>query len=355
MHILRALAWKKENLKRVDIYIFSSFQGSEEIYNRLVEVKKCRNVYYIKKEEYSAKTSVDVIYRLIRRGKLRKLLKKVKYDKIYFFNSTYVLNTLVFTLASKNNPNLELNYVEDCPTLFDNEFYEWDWNWKMKLIFPLIGMKNPAQFIHNYWFSAPEYMNYKGRAKVCKLPKISRKDKSLKNLINQVFEYNPIGIENMDLIIMEESFFQDQRLLGNEDYIIFNEIRERFPKKNIVLKLHPRTEKDRFSSKFCVIGKQNIPWEVILLNNDCSNICILSISCTTMVSGNLLFGDEPYIVYLYPLFKNIICTGKELYFNDALEKNLEKILELYHRKEKIKIIHKEEELFNYLENLWKET
>ena len=100
---------------------------------------------------------------------------------------------------------------------------------------------------------------------------------------------------------MEECYWNDGLLKGGEDYVLFKQIKQKFENENICLKLHPRTRENRFSNVFKVLPTNGIPWEVYALNMNMNNKILVSLSCATMISSKLLYGDETYSLLLYPL------------------------------------------------------
>lgn len=352
VHVFRTVSlmlgdWKKET---ADIFIFNPFSNSRELAERLKEQKLFENVYWMDMSEYSAQSSLDVVRKLLRKGELRSTLKKKVYDEIYFFNSTWVLNTLAYTLCYRNNKNIELNYMEDGPAL--NDFYEWNWNRKMKLVFPLLGMRNPARYVKYYWFTDPELIRYRGRAKTRKFPPISRENRELIACVNYIFQYKPYDFSGIKLMLMEECFYNDKSLSDNSDFELFNKIKNRYAEEGILVKLHPRTRHNRFVKEYHVFEQQGIPWEVIALNTDTSRLIMVSLSCTTMMSAKLLYGDEPQIIYLYPMFLDkVIMPHGEPYYDKHMKYYLQRNSKLYTNSSKVRTMRSEKELFTVLDKI----
>ena len=79
-------------------------------------------------------------------------------------------------------------------------------------------------------------------------------------------------------------------------------IAEKVGKENIVVKLHPRRNVDRFSDKGIKVSKSTgIPWEAFLLTNDFKDKVVLTISSSAAFSSRLYFDMNIPTIMLYKI------------------------------------------------------
>ena len=118
-----------------------------------------------------------------------------------------------------------------------------------------------------------------------------------------------------NLSVPEEKYiyFLDPVLKGRaptNDIEILNFISEFVGKQNIIIKLHPRTIVDRFSSLgYKVISQSNYPWEVIALTQNISDKILLSSFSTASYSGKYICNQNQISIFLF----NLLNTHDLLY------------------------------------------
>ena len=176
-----------------------------------------------------------------------------------------------------------------------------------------------------------------GKGKKRNLPVFDRKNKNLINTINYIFNYKDIPeLKNADVILMEEFYKNDGFFDSDVDKELFKKLLQFHPNLNVVMKLHPRSVENRFSNDFFVMENNGIPWEVYSMNCDLQDKILISLSCSTMASTKLLFGDEIRSLLLYPILLDEILKkekGKS-YFNKNFRKKLNDRRNLFDDKSK---------------------
>lgn len=352
VHIFRALHLQMNAFKNVkaDLYIFNVFMDS---YNKVKEIVRSgvfENVYLIEKNSFYVKSTWDCVCRLLYKSQFKKILKTKIYNKLFFFNVSIVMNTIAYKILLKNNPQLELNYVEDAPLLYPMK--DTVMSNRYRMFCKILGYKDPGLYVVNWWMSNPDVAHYSGRAEKKRLPTVKKSDEKFKKIVNEVFDYQPLSaLEKADIIIMEESFHQDG-LIQNQDLDLFKYICGKLSHKNVLVKMHPRSQNMRFSDKFQVLEKTSIPWEIYCLNTEIENKTIIALSCATLISANLLYGDEPKVIMLYKLLKNDIKKlNGDLYFTEEWESSLADLKKCYQNQERFQIVESMPELDKLLEQM----
>lgn len=147
-----------------------------------------------------------------------------------------------------------------------------------------------------------------------RIPRLQINNKKVKRLYNSIFPSEKIPKEKY--IFLEEAFYCDG--ISSTDVELAEELAEMVGKENIVVKLHPRNDYDRFTPRgFKVMKKNKIPWEMVLLNNDFSSKVFVTVSSTSALTSGIVF-EKPFTALF--LFK-IMSLGKNIHVrnNDFLD------------------------------------
>lgn len=355
IHIFRTIQLKYEMFEKekVDVYVFSSFNGASNIVQRLKKINIFENVYYIDDSTYMKGRHLVDLKACVIKSEFKKILSEKKYRELFTYNIYGPFNEVGYNVLKKNNIDLKYNVVEDAPTVYGMQYKE---NKCIKYLFKIFNLKSSIRNINCWWFSSPESMSPFRNGKKQKLPMVSRQNKKMCQTINYVFEYKEdVDLQNADVILMEECYSNDG-LIKNEDIELFKQVIDIDKKFNSVVKLHPRSKTNRFENKFNVIKSQGIPWEVYILNCPMKDKILISLSCATMTSGKFMFGEESYSLLLFPIIEDkVIDTyDKSKYFTEERKKKLSSQKQMYDDKNKFFIAGTVKEaknkLFEWLDN-----
>lgn len=233
--------------------------------------------------------SIDIMY--------SKNLKRINIIegsiRAYFFNTA--------ELFMNKYPNVDLGFY-----LYEKKYKVW--NSKNIDIYNIKKLdKSNIEFVNlvNYIFNVPQEL----------------KDISNKIIFfDQVSEPMPDYLKNANKILkiilynaynkhsIENKFYNTKVEIVNDLWEIFQQYG--YNKNDIVIKLHPRTQKGipEVYKNFKFIGdidnKDNIPWEIYLLNNKVNNSILITMFSTAVVSELYNFSDinNNKFVLLYPLY-----------------------------------------------------
>lgn len=355
VQVIRAIQMKltiKEFYDDADIYINPCFNGAYELKKNLSRINCFRNVVLAIQPDINRAQALWYAYGM---GSFQKLIRKCSYNKLISFNIEGALTDAIYNL-NKNSKNFEFHNVEDAPAIYiipKSVQYK-------HLVYKIFKFEKSAFNMTKWWTSCPELMRAPGIYNTVteKLPSIDINNKNLVDVINKAFGYKDNGqLEKADLLIMDESFYQDKRIIDNADFKIYSEIREHYNKKNILVKMHPRTIHNRYEKNFKIYDSGGSPWEVNLMNKLCNSnkeLPMISIACSTMTSDKLMFGTEGIKILMIPMFYNKVTKEcAEFDISEERTKYFEKFKSGYNNPEKFQIVYSKEQLFNILEKIMK--
>lgn len=172
----------------------------------------------------------------------------------------------------------------------------------------------PLNIKSQYTYEPQVVINKEESINYLRLPRIQVNNKQIKKLYNSVFPSEPIPKEKY--IFLEEAFYCDG--IASTDVELVEELAQMVGKENIIVKLHPRNDYDRFTPRgFKVMKKNKAPWEMTLLNADLSSKVFVTVSSTSALTSGIVF-EKPFTSIF--LFK-IMTLGKNIQVrnNDFLD------------------------------------
>ena len=136
-----------------------------------------------------------------------------------------------------------------------------------------------------------------------RIPLLSRENKELILILNQVFSYD----QTLDKYPQKFIFFGsssdiDGRPVGETELVL--RIADMVGKENLLVKMHPRDRRDVYEKYGIAVSRNSaIPWEVIQLNNDFADHVFLTVSSGSVVNASAMLGDMIPTYFLYPMVK----------------------------------------------------
>lgn len=331
----------------------SFFDKAEIIAENLKAYSNFKNVYLVDDSMMDG----QLLYKTVREEtEVIKVIKQRNYEKLVSFNVDSRLISLMYNLNRKNL-GFEYHCVEDSPNLYGiPEFPNYNWYSREYLM----GYRKPYLNIKYWWSSCPDLITIPKSyaASTALLPAINLDDEELLYIFNKVFGYaDDEELNSADILIMDESHYQDGLMLDNSDFNLYCKIKERYPKKKIIMKMHPRTRHNRYTGIFTIMRNTFVPWEVYAINRakqEMKELVQVAISCSTLVSDKLLFDYEGIKFYLGPLFYDKIrrtCEHDSLRVSEEQTNKIKLIREKYRDKNKFIIPNSEAEFFEKLDSV----
>lgn len=291
-----------------DIIISDHSNGYEKIVKKLKDTGVFKNIFSAKCAD---EMHLNTLYKKIKRVANISLnnnnfvkkcsnINRYNYDEFLFFNFNY-FDTCLYYEMKKENPQLICRrFEEGYSSGFKFDMFVGG-TLKLQHIFEKI-YKNPNTMdIDEMFFYEPELILFGNICKISAIPKFNRADEKTRDMLNMLFDYSNSDEYDRKYIFFEESYFRDGKKM--DDLKLVLKIADKVGRENVMVKLHPRSQIDRFADYGIKTNKSvGIPWEVIIMNNDFSDNVFLTIASGSVLSPRILFGDK---VPTYMLFN---CT-----------------------------------------------
>ncbi|MGB3161831.1 MAG: polysialyltransferase family glycosyltransferase [Carnobacterium sp.] len=298
LHIINILNTKQTYYSdtKADLYVYDEFNGAQQVYQNILKENIFQNVYLVEHKKMGNKL-VSKLNVLLNINRMIKLDKEFDYDIIFTQGGNYFLKIL-YGQTKKNNPNVKLKYIEDGLATYLNV--------SLLNISPtrkkIMNIINPYSMflakINDYYLYEPELANIDQSFHLNRLPVINENN-SLYEPLKRIFD-----LSSKEKKISNSFLFLDQPLeIGgiqvNEDKIV-SLIQEYTPSKELLIKLHPRTNSERYGNEVNLL-KTDLPLELCFLAYDLRNTVIISCISTASFTPRMIFGLENKVVLLSEL------------------------------------------------------
>lgn len=333
-----------------DLYIRPTFKNARQIAEKIRETGLFSAVYLVDLSGMDRAVSARLLYG---RDRWARLIRSADHEKVIGFNiESELLNA--FYNRNKHKKGFQYHYVEDAPGMYKMYAPK---RYAPFSVNGILRIEQPYYHTYQWWFSDPDFMDVPeiGSADVRRLPPIDATDDKFVSMINEVFGFSSDEtLDEADILITEESFYTDGKMIDDFDHTLYQEIRDHFPDKNVVVKLHPRTRINRFEKGFKIMQGSWIPWELYVMNGlrQKQHFPIqIGIVCSALTSDKFMFDAESPKVVLAPLFKEKIKKMEDGSSNvdEEVVKRFEALRKTYVRPEQMMIAYDKEGLFDTLE------
>lgn len=313
------------NIENADIIITDRAANLEDYYKSITNLKIFRNTFFIHTKSCNDKNRrFGYLMRQARCeyfgctiGEAEKL--PFDYSDVYSIDATCLTNFVCCELQQKEiTPHVHL--FEEGFGCYTNMYFEHLYN---KNVFRSIvkstssvikGTKLTNNLIEDFYCYEPDLISWQCcvQIKQIKKPDVSKHSK-LRELFNIIYSYeDDMELYKEQFIFFEDCVFQDSG--DNRDYDVICQIAELVGKEEFLVKLHPRTQINRFTgNSIKTIKKQGMPWEIVVMNMDESQKHIfVTVSSSSVVAYSLLFKRNFTTILLFkclPEFSANIHSG----------------------------------------------
>lgn len=302
-----------------DVIIYNSIPSAGNVVNRLRQTKVFSKVYFAetaltrcgKKYTFKEKFPKYFVYLaslFYPRQILNRICKEefsIKYNE-FVFNGFGALPECIFNSIYKLNKDAKCKRYEDGYLSYYTVYGSEKSSIRKKIektIEVLTSRKNIDKYVDGIYFMEPDLVLAKFPYPVIEAPKLSRQNKQLVDTLNFAFDYNKTSSLNKSIYLFEDGglFFN----ANNEEVDIVKALLAGgIPASEFVVKMHPRRTEDRFKSLGVeTMGKSNVPWELIQLNNKFDDAFFITVASSIVFSSDIYFGDNCHKVLLVNCLK----------------------------------------------------
>lgn len=340
-HVIVAVQMKRTILKshEVDIICGDETPNMKDVAYRLEKLDVFNQVYFVNMNSYNKQLDNYVGYSardyvMKKNYDIKKMFTvKRKYD-LYLYPFFHHFHINLYSYMKKYiNPHIRGYLYEEGVAIYSaigrirekklSEYEEDFW-------FRNFKYGNALKEISGIITFNPDLFQWGKEYNKIKIPKINRYDKELRNIYNKIFNYNSKEKKEYEkkVIFFEEAKNQDG--LKNNDVSIVDKVSRIVGRNNILVKLHPRSEKNRFKQLGCMTNNNSIvPWEVVYMNNRFEDTIFMSTASSSIAHPMLIFGEYEKGIFLFKLVHSILpdeLQMQEKFLENVIVKKYEKYL-----------------------------
>ncbi len=304
---------------KVDLILTDHTVKFKDIYINIKDKDVFNNVYYVETKRFESefKPSRSDLLRIAisNSNEYNKHFNYIEntYNYLYTANINQYIK-LLYGHLQKNNNKIIVREFEDG---FSSYVKTWISLNRYERVLSKFGKKYLCNNIDELYLFEPNlYVCEKTRI-IKQLPKISKDDKELVKIINEVFNYKTNYTIREKYIFLEESFSADK--YETNDVELIKLVASIVGTDNFIVKMHPRNPINRFENDSIKTLHSSIPWEVFLLNNDFSDKVFITVSSNGTIMPKILFNEDTKTILLINLFKGGIPLFKEDFYKNYLE------------------------------------
>lgn len=297
LHVMNIINTKVNffSSEKSDLYIYGEFSNSKQLYESIKKQKLFTNVFYIEPDKIGSKYT-RILNLIINKNNF--IDYKEQYSQLFIQGENY-FSKIIYGQSKKKNPQLILNYIEDGLGAYVGSKVLDITNKKNKVI----DFFNPYSIfkskLSNCFVYEPDLVEVKEDANYHTLKKLTDSNQAT-SIIKKTF-----GLKSQKDIFPGTILYLDQPLESDQfkvnEKMIFDEVSNLTPKKDFWIKLHPRSNKNKYKD-FQVI-ETSLPWELYFLNYDFSDTTIISPVSTAAFSPKLMMGIHSPVVLLPKIIK----------------------------------------------------
>jgi glycosyltransferase involved in cell wall biosynthesis len=268
-----------------DVIITNQVNDAKNLTDRVLSAQLFNNVTLVCDSDYSnwrgaknsrPKTKLDKLRDYYGRGLRRRSLYRgsTKYDEFLLFNHSR-FSLLLFERLWQRNSHIQAAIYEEGIGSYNHIsrcYYDPKYAWECRSLMRKINdrvFRRPCitENIRRMYVFIPELLNFHPPIEIVRIPPLDANCQELTKALFSVFNCENAELDvTQDVILFEESYAADG--LPFNYMPVLEALDKAFGKENIVVKKHPRSKIDLFTSEgYAIFPNSSAPWEVILLKN----------------------------------------------------------------------------------------
>lgn len=325
----------KFQTKNIDVFITDYSDQNYNLYIKLKEMNFFNHIYFIKAKIVTDKLINNRLVNYSRRiwniVNYRKVLKKLNipsdiklYDEIYADLPDHILQIIL----KSQLPSVKISLFEDGTGSYSYLKQVHRRNFFKKMAHYLFFRNKFDRKLAGFYLYRPEFSSEGlGSVPIYQLPPVDRKDKESRNRYNHVFCFKQKYLNLLDkkFIFFDQPFSHPS--VDHSALELFRNLVPLLPSESLHVKLHPRSNLDRYDSVNTKVYKDPVPFELIELNSRVEENVLISVFSTACLNPKIIFNEEPVVILLFKL----IDFSPLIYINEFSFELAYKVKESYSR------------------------
>lgn len=334
------LCWYHMKEYNCDLFIGDNFSTSENLYNKISEEHIFENVYFYSYRNHKAGIVEKVLETISPEKYLRFLFYKEDMPPLNEYKQIYIsVPTPISVLILLLNPSAELYYYEDGMGNYSRGVPTPTHKWR-KVICHMLFRKFPTFFPLALYVNNIELCIKRDISDIRRITPVTTWDENFKERIRYIFDFKRTNLyENSRFVFLTQPN-NNNKIVDIVNKKIYCFLRKKINK--CILRLHPK-DKSEGDNGFTNIDNSGNLWEIICADFITDEHVLIGMCSTAQIISKLMYDKEPYIVYTYYLYKEIL--GEKI---ADLNKAAENLRRIYRTPSKIIIVHSFEEFYSVI-------
>lgn len=280
----------------VDIWLTDSSKGAKNVSDRLSKHNLFRNVKYItwcsdvKKQTIKEKVKAVIRYNFF---PVKEIEDMDCYDEILFYNPNIQILQICDYYDKIGHKTIWSRFDEGILS-YNTELQGGKTVSISRNLRRHVSRTDPFSDVSRYYCLFPSFKETNCGCETIKVPSIEKDIESLKNILNDIFDYTPERLPKY--VFFASSSDIDGHPFGETEFVI--KLAEHVGKENFMVKMHPRDFRKNYQEAgLQVMHNSQVPWEIMQLNLKAEDLHLLTIhsgsfiSVTAMMDNNHITGD----------------------------------------------------------------
>lgn len=297
-----------EDKDEADLIITDTFDGYEKIASRIKNTKYFAHVYVANVKKISDAKNWKFKLKKIRycfffKNDIETIIRKdTKYDQFFFNNEDIYIFNMITYLKIRNRNCKICRYEEGYSSYTKLDTFS-PRSQKIVQFRNRVTGNGASLSWDEFYVLEPALLIKSYSATIKQIDRSYAYTNEYRNFLECVFELKRIGkAYQQKYIIFEESFSNDG--FDIDDIDIYRKIIAAVGKQNVIVRLHPRSSKNRFADMGVIVkSSEGIPWEAVVLTAYAAESVFIAMGSGSVINSRLLLGDNTKAFLLYKCLK----------------------------------------------------
>lgn len=286
-------------------------------------------------------TAPAVVLSIIKKNKeIKQIQFPEKVEKLYSYGSSVEMYLIYDHIRKTNNKNVQLICYEEGSGSYSRPANNQLGRLAKLVIGKILKINMPATFDKQLLYQ-PECI---GIENVCALDAMPKIDRRAVLTYNNIFNYSDKGDYSRAVFFDgpdRDLDIQLRKIVMNIQY------------KDLSVKMHPRGVSRKYITDDVEFLYEGVQWEMVCVNHSAKNKILLAHYSTALFTPKAVYGDEPYLIFLFNLAE--IRQMKDGEIGHNLKEYFEKFRKTYNHPERIFLPNNVPELIQIMKTIGNEN